>query len=74
MEHYIRLSIDLLFFLLQEMCEMLVGVARSCGIQIVRNLDAKEYAEFLKERTKIIDAQRKELEEKREARMLRTGA
>lgn len=64
----------LLFFHPQEMCEMLVGVARSCGIQIVRNLDAKEYAEFLEERTKIVEAQRKELEEKREARMLRTGA
>lgn len=53
---------------------MLIGIARSCGIQVVRNLNAEEYAEFLKERTKIMDAQRQELQEKREARMLRTGA
>lgn len=56
------------------MCQMLVGVARSCGIQVVHKLDANEYAEFLKERAKIVEAQRQELQEKREAKMLRTVA
>lgn len=56
------------------MCEMLVGIARSCGIQIVRKLDANEYAEFLEKRAKVVESQRQELQEKREAKMLRTGS
>ncbi|CAH1955464.1 unnamed protein product [Acanthoscelides obtectus] len=58
---------------LEELCKMVVGVARSCGIQVVNDLDAKEYAEFLKERESIVDEQKKALQEKREAKMLRTG-
>lgn len=56
-----------------QMCEMLVGVARCCGIQIERNLDAVEYGQFLEQRKDIVEAQKKDLEEKREAKMLRTG-
>lgn len=58
---------------LQQMCEMLVGVARTCGIQIVRDLDPEEYGKFLEERKAVVDEQKKELLEKREAKMLRTG-
>uniref|UniRef100_U5EVG4 Large ribosomal subunit protein uL11m n=1 Tax=Corethrella appendiculata TaxID=1370023 RepID=U5EVG4_9DIPT len=58
---------------LEQMCQMLVGVAKTCGIEIVRNLDAEEYGQFLEERAQVVEAQRKELEEKREAKMLRTG-
>ncbi|VEN59148.1 unnamed protein product [Callosobruchus maculatus] len=58
---------------LEEVCKMIVGVARSCGIEIVHDLDPKEYGEFLKERQAIVEQQKKELQEKREAKMLRTG-
>lgn len=52
---------------------MIIGTARSCGIEVVRDLDPKEYEEFLKERAVIIENQKKELQEKKEAKMLRTG-
>lgn len=55
------------------MCEMIIGVAKTCGIQIVKDLDPVEYQEFLEERKLTIEEQRKELQEKREAKMLRTG-
>lgn len=59
---------------LQTVCSMLIGTARSLGIEIVRELDAREYGEFLKERVKIIEEQKRELQEKKEAKLLRTGA
>ena len=55
------------------MCEMLVGVARTCGIKILPELNVDEYKEFLEERKTVVDDQKKELLEKREAKMLRTG-
>lgn len=55
------------------MCEMLVGVARSCGIKIVKDLDESEYAKFLEERQVVVEGQKLELQEKRDAKMLRTG-
>lgn len=55
------------------MCEMLIGIARTCGIKVVRDLDPTEYAQFLEERKVIVEEQRRELQEKREAKMLRTG-
>lgn len=58
---------------MQQMCEMIVGAARSCGIQIVRELDAEEYGEFLKQREQIIESQKAELQAKRDAKMLRTA-
>lgn len=57
---------------LQQMTEMLVGVARTCGVEIVRELDPEEYGKFLQERKIIIAQQKKEIEEAREAKMLRT--
>ncbi|XP_065218410.1 large ribosomal subunit protein uL11m [Planococcus citri] len=59
---------------LQEIVQRFVGIARSCGIEIVRHLDPEEYGEFLKERTKIIAEQRKELDELKAAKVLRTAA
>lgn len=52
---------------------MLVGIARTCGIEVVEQLNAEEYQQFLDERQQIVDQQRKELQEAREAKMLRTG-
>lgn len=58
---------------LQDMCNLLIGSARTCGIEVVRELDAVEYGQFLEERKEIVDQQKKELEEKKQAKMLRTG-
>ncbi|XP_044730077.1 39S ribosomal protein L11, mitochondrial [Chrysoperla carnea] len=58
---------------LEEVCKMIIGISRSCGIEIVKNLDAAEYGNFMKERELIVEQQRKELQEKKEAKMLRTA-
>lgn len=58
---------------LEEICRYMIGTAKSCGIKVVRDLDAREYAEFLKERAVIVEQQKKELQEKKDAKMLRTG-
>lgn len=58
---------------LEEVCKMVVGAARSCGIKIVKDLEAKEYEEFIKERALIVEEQKRELQEKKEAKMLRTA-
>lgn len=58
---------------MQQMCEMLIGAARTCGIQVVRDLEAEEYGRFLEERKTVVDQQKQELQEKREAKMLRTA-
>lgn len=58
---------------LDDLCRMVCGIARSCGIEVVKELDPEEYGEFLKERKAIVEQQKKELQEKKEAKMLRTG-
>ncbi|XP_023025394.2 mitochondrial ribosomal protein L11 [Leptinotarsa decemlineata] len=58
---------------LEEVCKMIIGVARSCGIEIVEKQDPTEYGEFLAERKVVEENQKKELQEKKEAKMLRTG-
>ncbi|XP_017779666.1 PREDICTED: 39S ribosomal protein L11, mitochondrial [Nicrophorus vespilloides] len=58
---------------MEELCNMIIGVANSCGIKVVKDLDANEYGEFLAERKLIVEQQKKELQEKKEAKMLRTG-
>lgn len=58
---------------LEQMTQMMVGIARTCGVEIVRNLDPEEYAKFLQQRKLVTDEQRKDLLEKREAKMLRTA-
>lgn len=57
---------------LQKICEDVLKAARSCGVQVVHRLDDTEYGEFLEERKKLIEQQLAQLEEKRQARMLRT--
>ena len=52
---------------------MLVGIARTCGIQVVKELDPVEYAEFLAKRTEIVEEQRRVLQAAKEAKMLRTA-
>lgn len=57
---------------LQQITQMLVGVARTCGIEIVRDLDPVEYAEFLAKREIIVADHMRALQEAKEAKMLRT--
>ncbi|XP_054010512.1 39S ribosomal protein L11, mitochondrial [Hylaeus anthracinus] len=57
---------------LEQVCRMLIGIARTCGIQVVRSLDPVEHAEFMKLRQENVE---KILEERRltkETKMLRT--
>lgn len=58
---------------IQKICEDVIKYARTCGIKVVHRLDEKEYSEFLEERKKIVQQQLQEIEEKRQARMLRTA-
>ncbi|XP_018567739.1 39S ribosomal protein L11, mitochondrial [Anoplophora glabripennis] len=58
---------------LEEICQMICGIAKSCGIEVVKQLDGKEYEQFLIERKAIVEQQKKELQEKKEAKLLRTG-
>lgn len=57
---------------LETICKMVIGTAKSCGIEIVKHLDREEYVHFLEERKAVLEQQEKELEEKRQAKMLRT--
>lgn len=56
---------------LQQICQMLVGIARTCGIQIVHELDPEEHAEFMKERKENVKKFMEELEAARETKILR---
>lgn len=58
---------------LEDICKMIIGTAHSCGIKVVKSLDPEEYQAFLEERKIIVEEQKKELLEKREAKLLRTA-
>jgi len=62
------------FVPMEEICAGIIGTARSAGVEVVRDYDPKEYAEFLKERADIVEQQKKELQEIKEAKMMRTAA
>ena len=57
---------------MEQLCQMVVGIARSCGIEVVRDLDADEYRQFQADRQIVVEEQKKELELKREAMVTRT--
>lgn len=57
---------------LEQICKMVVGIARTCGIEIVRELDPKEYAEFLEKRELKVIERKKELQLVKETKLLRT--
>lgn len=58
---------------LEEMCFMICGVAKSCGIEVVKELNVDDYRQFLEERKLIVEEQKKELQQIKEAKLLRTG-
>lgn len=56
---------------LQQICELVIGQAHSCGIEVVKDLDPQEYGDFLENRKSIVEEQLEDLKEKKEAKMLR---
>ncbi|CAL7951141.1 unnamed protein product [Xylocopa violacea] len=56
---------------LQQICQMLVGIAKTCGIEIVQTLDPKEHAEFMKQREENVKLFREELEATKASKILR---
>ncbi|KAL3872527.1 hypothetical protein ACJMK2_035751 [Sinanodonta woodiana] len=56
---------------MEEICRSVIGTAHSCGIQVVKEIKPEEYGKFLQERKEIVAQQEKELEEQRQAKMLR---
>ena len=60
-------------FPMERICKSVIGTAHSCGIQIVRDLDPKEYGMFLEEREKLVEEQEQDLEDARQAKLLRVA-
>ncbi|XP_076750431.1 mitochondrial ribosomal protein L11 [Xylocopa sonorina] len=58
---------------LQQVCQMLVGIARSCGIEIVRTLDPEKHAEFMRQREEASKEFTRKLQEAKESKVLRGG-
>ena len=58
---------------LQHICELVIESARKAGVQVVHKLDEEEYRLFLEKRKEEVAKQLKELDDKRQAKMLRTG-
>ena len=56
---------------MKEICKFVIHVAHTCGIQVVTSLDPVEYRQFLDERKDILEEQEKELEQIRQAKLLR---
>lgn len=57
---------------LKAIVQEIVDQARKMGVKVVHRLDPLDYAEFLQRRKVQVEEQLKALQEKREARMLRT--
>ena len=58
---------------MERICKSVIGGAHSCGIDVVRDLDAAEYGAFLEERRKIVEEQEAELQEAKAAKLLRVA-
>ena len=58
---------------LQEICRQLIDTAHSLGIKVVDSIDPEEYQEFLQGRAQVVEQQKKDLQEAKEAKLLRTA-
>lgn len=58
---------------LQEICRQLIDTAHSLGIKVVDSIDPEEYQKFLEGRIAVVEQQKKELQEAKEAKLLRTA-
>nr|SVE74551.1 EOG090X0I63 [Daphnia barbata] len=61
------------FLPLETICKQIIAIASTCGIQVVPSMNAQEYGEFLEQRKLIVEEELKDLQAKKEARMLRTA-
>uniref|UniRef100_G3MMM3 Large ribosomal subunit protein uL11m n=1 Tax=Amblyomma maculatum TaxID=34609 RepID=G3MMM3_AMBMU len=59
---------------LQDICKEILLLAYRCGVKTVRNLTAEEYREFREAREPVVREQLTALEEKRQAKLLRTAS
>lgn len=57
----------------EDMCKQLVGVAKSCGVEIVREIDPVEYGKHLEGRKTFVSDHRASVQAAREAKMLRSS-
>jgi len=58
---------------MERICKSVIGAAHSCGIEVVRHLDAEEYGAFLEKRRQIVEQQEAELAEAKAAKLLRVA-
>ena len=58
---------------LQEICRQLIDTAHSLGIKVVDSIDPEEYQGFLQDRAQVVEQQKKDLQEAKEAKLLRTA-
>lgn len=59
---------------LEDVCKAVIRSAHTCGVDVVRTLDAAEYGKFLEERRMVVEQQEKEIQEAKAAKMLRVAA
>ncbi|VVC40550.1 Ribosomal protein L11/L12,Ribosomal protein L11, bacterial-type,Ribosomal protein L11, C-terminal,Ribosomal [Cinara cedri] len=64
---------NLEFRSLEDICKMLIGTARSLGVKVVKEIDPDEYQQFLEDRSVVLEERKKELQELKESKMLRTS-
>ncbi|XP_011505756.1 PREDICTED: 39S ribosomal protein L11, mitochondrial, partial [Ceratosolen solmsi marchali] len=57
---------------LQQITQMLVGTARTAGIEIVKELEYDEYSKFLEKRNAYVESRILRMNEKKEEKLLRT--
>ena len=57
---------------MREICMKVIGCARTIGVEVVDEIDPVEYAQFLELKRAQVAKQLKELEERRQAKVLRT--
>jgi len=58
---------------MERICKGVIATAHTCGIEVVRDLDAAEYGAFLEERRRIVEEQEAELQEAKAAKLLRVS-
>ncbi|ELU07658.1 hypothetical protein CAPTEDRAFT_169602 [Capitella teleta] len=56
---------------MEIICKMIIGSAHSCGIEVVKELNAEQYGAFLEEREAIVTQQEEDLMEAKAAKMMR---
>lgn len=58
---------------LEDVCKSLIKSAHTCGIEVVQDLDVEEYRQFLDDRKFIVKGQEQELEDARQAKLMRVS-